>query len=161
MSAKFTSIVPWRDKLRKPQERKLVDMPSTLTRKHGPGKLLIPLPLDVDAAVRRIGAGRLATVGQIRARLAREHGGATACPLCTGIFLRIVAEAAEEARRAGAKTVPPYWRVVKEDGSLNPKFPGGVAAQAARLRREGHALETARGKKPPRVKDAERSLVRW
>ncbi len=35
----------------------------------------------------------------------------------------------------------PYWRVVGRDGSLNPKFPGGIEAQATRLERKGHVIE--------------------
>ena len=37
----------------------------------------------------------------------------------------------------GKTSIAPYWRVVKDDGSLNPKFPGGVERQARRLRAEG------------------------
>jgi hypothetical protein len=48
--------------------------------------------------------------------------------------------------------------VLKADGSLNEKFPGGTGAQAARLREEGHIIEPSKGKKPPRVKDFEKSL---
>ena len=58
------------------------------------------------------------------------------CPLVTGIFLRIVAEATEEDRMAGKSESTPYWRVVGEDGRLNQKFPGGMERQAERLRAE-------------------------
>lgn len=34
-----------------------------------------------------------------------------------------------------------YWRVVKANGELNTIFPGGSAGQAARLRKEGFAIE--------------------
>lgn len=34
--------------------------------------------------------------------------------------------------------------MIKDDGSLNPKFPGGVEVQAARLREEGHAIDRTR-----------------
>ena len=44
------------------------------------------------------------------------------CPLITGIFVRIIAEAAEEDRRAGHKTITPYWRVVRDDGSMHEKL---------------------------------------
>ena len=63
------------------------------------------------------------------------------CPLMTGIFLRIVAEAAEEDRLLGKCDITPYWRIVGEDGKLNAKFPGGVERQAEHLREEGHAVE--------------------
>jgi len=43
--------------------------------------------------------------------------------------------------------------VIKTDSSLNEKFPGGVGAQAARLREEGHIMELGKSKmdfeKPP------------
>ena len=55
--------------------------------------------------------------------------------------------------------ITPYWRVLKDDGRLNEKFPGGVEAQAARLEEEGHTIEPGRGKKPPKVKGFEGSLV--
>jgi alkylated DNA nucleotide flippase Atl1 len=52
-----------------------------------------------------------------------------------------VAEAAEEDRLAGKPEITPYWRVVRDDGRLNAKFPGGVERQAERLGSEGLALE--------------------
>jgi alkylated DNA nucleotide flippase Atl1 len=76
-----------------------------------------------------------------------------------GIFLRIISEVAEEDRGKGKKRVTPYWRVVKDDGSLNPKFAGGVESQAARLEAEGHTVVAGRGKKPPRVEGFEKALV--
>ncbi|MBI4282887.1 MAG: MGMT family protein, partial [Chloroflexi bacterium] len=111
------------------------------------GRMLIPKPLDVDALVRRIPRGKLATVSQIRERLAKDVHVDLSCPLTTGIFLRIIAEAAEEDLMQGEIEITPYWRAIKNDGSLNEKFPGGVEAQASRLREEGHAVELGKGKK--------------
>ncbi len=142
----------WREKLEVDQGRKVVDNPK------GGGTLLIPKPLDVDALVRKVETGKLVTVDKIRRRLAKDYGGDTACPLCTGIFLRIAAEAAEEDLTRGATEITPYWRVVKADGGLNEKFPGGVDAQAAYLREEGHTIELGKGKQPPKVKDFEKAL---
>ena len=142
----------WREKLETGQEPKVVDDP------RGRGKMLIPRPLDVDALMRRIEKGRLVTVDQIRGRLAKDYGADSTCPLCTGIFLRIAAETAEEDLTRGVKQITPYWRVIKADGSLNEKFPGGVDAQAVHLREEGHTIEPGKGKKPPKVKDFEESL---
>ena len=88
---------------------------------------------------------------RMRAALARKYDADVACPLLTGIFVRIAAEAAEEEAAAGKTRITPYWRVLKDDGSLNPKFPGGVERQEERLRDEGHRILPARGKRPPRV----------
>ncbi|PYT05169.1 MAG: methylated DNA-protein cysteine methyltransferase, partial [Acidobacteria bacterium] len=56
--------------------------------------------------------------------------------------------------------VTPYWRVVKADGSLNDKFPGGAKEQSRRLKEEGHSITPRKGKRAPAVKDFEKSLVR-
>ena len=79
--------------------------------------------------------------------------------MTTGIFIRIAAEAAEEDLTRGETEITPYWWTIKADGSLNEKFPGGIDAQAAHLREEGHTIEPAKGKKPPKVKDFEKALV--
>ena len=91
--------------------------------------------------------------------MAKDFEADSTCPLTTGIFVRIAAEAAEEDLQMGKSEITPYWRVIRDDGSLNDKLPGGVSAQAAHLEKEGHTIEPAKGKKPPKVKDFEKSLV--
>jgi hypothetical protein len=59
----------------------------------------------------------------------------------------------------GRKDITPYWRTLKVGGQLNEKFPGGVEAQAAHLREEGHTIELGKDNKPRKVKDFERTLV--
>ncbi len=68
------------------------------------------------------------------------------CPMTTGILISIAAHAAAEAEGEGKKRVTPYWRALKANGELNPKYPGGVEAQRARLEAEGHSV-IARGKR--------------
>lgn len=113
----------WRGKLGKEQEPKIVDIPPKMTKRFGTGKMLIPRPLDVDALIRKVKRGKLVTQDQIRKRLAKDFNADIACPITTGIFIRIAAEAAEEDLRRGNKQITPYWRVIKPDGSLNEKFP--------------------------------------
>ena len=62
------------------------------------------------------------------------------CPLTTGIFAWLAAHAAEEAAAEGKKGITPYWRTLKSGGELNPKYPGGIKAQKARLEAEGHTI---------------------
>jgi len=120
---------------------KLVPVSEAMEKRLGPGMMLIPTTLEVDAMIRKIPRGRVATLAEIRARLAKWHRVDVTCPLVAGIFLRIAAEAAEEDRRAGRKDITPYWRVVGPDGRLNAKFPGGIEEQARRLQEEGHTIE--------------------
>ena len=136
----------WRDKLEahNPSHGKIV-------------KILIPKPLDVDALIRTVPKGKLITDEQIRERLAKDYHADKTCSKVTGIFLRIAAEAAEEDRRRGLKKISPYWRVIKKDGGLNPKFPGGIEAQASRLESEGH--EVIRKGKEYLVTGYEKNLI--
>jgi hypothetical protein len=152
----------WRGKLERehPSHGKIVPIPERWKKRFGEGSMVIPHPLDVDAAMKKPRKGRLITQSQIRELVADSSAADCACPLTTGIFVRIAAEAAEEDRRAGKKRITPYWRTIKDDGKLNEKFPGGPQAQASKLRREGIAVDPAWGKQPPRVRDFERFLVK-
>jgi len=138
---------------------KVVDVTAKLEKRFGGRNVLVPTPLLVDALVRKVRKGKLITVNQIREQLAKDFKADTSCAMTVGIFIRIISEVAEEDLQNGKKRVTPYWRVVKSDGGLNPKFPGGVKAQAARLRAEGHKIIAGKGKKPPKVRDFENSLV--
>ena len=91
--------------------------------------------------------------------VAKRHGATIGCPITTGIFIGIAARAAEEMVTEGKQNTTPYWRTLKSKGELNEKYPGGVEAQAAHLREEGHIIEPGKGKKPPQVKDFEKALV--
>ncbi len=151
----------WREKLENPVAGlpKVVAVPDKWIKTMGGRQILVPTPMMVDNYVRTVPARKLVTVGQIRRQLAEPFKADSTCPMTMGIFIRIISEAAEEDRQAGKRTVTPYWRVLKDDGSLNPKFPGGVEAHAEMLRAEGHKVLPGTGKKPPCVADFERSLT--
>ena len=141
----------WREKMNNPKLPKLVHVLPNMRGKLPNGTMLVPSPLEVEAFVRTIRRGSVATLSEMREFLADQHDADATCPLTTGIFLHIAAEAGEEDARHGVPNATPYWRVVKDDGSLNPRLPGGVARQAEYLRREGHQIVPGRGNRPPRV----------
>jgi hypothetical protein len=126
------SRTPWKLKLHPEQAPAVIDD----TR----GRMLIPTPLLVARALRRVPRGRLITPAQLRTRLAHTAGADLTCPMTTGIFLNIIAGATEEAITEGKPALAPYWRVVDDRGRLSPKFPPGQARQAAHLRAEGHRV---------------------
>jgi len=154
----------WREKL-EGKEAKVVPIPPKMRKRFGSlgenATILIPRPLDVDALIRKVPRGKLVTQSQLRERLAHAAGADVACPITTGIFVRIVAEAAMEAessRGGGGKSrITPYWRVVRDDGRLLEKLPGGPTAQAERLAAEGHQIDRS-GKL--RVKNPDAARIR-
>ena len=125
-------------------------------RTYGGGRMLLAPPLAYDALMRRVPFGRLTTVGELRAHLARESGADFTDPMTAGIFVSIAAWASHQ--RSEDKI--PYWRTLKAGGELNPKYPGGVESQRARLEAEGHTV-VQRGRKNLRyyVQDYEKALA--
>ena len=150
----------WREKLADDKDLpRVVEITGKMSTRWGTGTVVIPAPREVDEIMRSVPRGKLITINQIRAKLAQRHGASIGCPITTGIFASIAARAAEEAAAEGKKDITPYWRTLKVGGELNPKYPGGINAQAERLREEGHTIEPGRGKEPPKVKDFEKALV--
>lgn len=110
-------------------------------RKYGGERMYFAPPRAYDRIMRLVPAGALTTVGDIRAHFARRAGADFTDPITAGIFVSIAAWASHQ--RAGDETS--WWRTLKANGELNPKYPGGVEAQRAKLEAEGHAV-TRRGR---------------
>ena len=161
MANKSKTRKTWREKFENPPEGlpKVVEGPEKWKKTFGGTRVLIATPLLVDKVIRTVKKGKLITVNRIREKLAREFNAEVTCQITTGIFIRICAEVAEEDLLAGKKHVTPYWRVLKSDGSLNPKYPGGIESQANYLKSEGHEIVTSKSSKPPKVKDFIKSLT--
>jgi hypothetical protein len=117
-----------------------------MSARWGTGTVVIPAPLEVDALMRRVPAGKLTTINEIRAALAKKHHATIGCPITSGIFAWIAAHAAAEAEAAGRKRNTPYWRTLKSGGELNAKYPGGIPALRKLLGAEGHKI-VKRGQK--------------
>lgn len=124
-------------------------------KKYGGERMYFAPPIDYDRVMKRIPAGKLTTVGAIRDYFARENDADFTEPITAGIFVSIAAWASHQ--RDHDET--PYWRTLKAKGELNPKYPGGVAAQREKLEAEGHTI-VERGRKNLRyyVQDYEQAL---
>jgi alkylated DNA nucleotide flippase Atl1 len=137
----------WKEKLADDKGLpKVVKIKGKMIRRWGAGTVAIPAPREVDEIMKNVPKGRLITINQIRGMVARKHKATIGCPICCGIFARIAAEVAEEGRIEGRKDITPYWRTLKEGGVINPKYPGGEAAQRKLLEQEGHKV-VQKGKK--------------
>jgi len=141
MKASCPTRKSWREKLADDKDLpKVIKLQPAAQKRWGGKTMVIASPREVDALIRTIRKGRVATINDLRAALAKQHQTETACPITTGIFSWIAANAAAEDEAAGRKRITPWWRVLKQGGKLNPKFPGGLAEHARRLRAEGHTV---------------------
>lgn len=129
----------WREKLADTKDLpRVIRLSGAARRRWGGATLVTAAPVEVNALMKQVPKGRVTTISALRGALARAHRVEAACPITTGIFAWISAHAAEESAAAGARRVTPWWRTLKGDGELNPKYPGGVREQQRRLAAEGH-----------------------
>jgi len=123
------------------------------------GTYVIPAPIEVDAIMKKVPKDKLITINEIRQILAKKHKADFGCPITTGIFSWIAANAADEAEKEGKKRITPYWRTLKTGGILNEKYPGGLANLKKRLKAEGYTVIPKGRSKHFMVKDFEKTLV--
>ena len=149
----------WRDKLRYTDKPVIKPAPEHWALRYGGNKMVIATPELVEEKIRQIPKGQLSTIGIIRKQIARDFKVHFSCPLTTGIFVRIVAELAEEEKSEGKTDVAPWWRVLKDDGTFSSKNPGHPDIQSDYLEADG--LEVIpKGKNHITVKDFENYLIK-
>lgn len=134
----------WNDKLQRPRqpvvkrlEKAFADMPAGT-------RMLIASPALIDAYAHLIPPGRFITIQTLRQELAGQHRADHTCPTTTGLFLRIVAEAAWERHLAGEPlaSLPPFWRIIAPDSPLAAKLACG--AEFIRQQRQTEATSIPR-----------------
>lgn len=123
--------------------------------KYGGNKMYFAPPMDYDHIMKLIPFGKVITVRDIRDYFAKQNNADFTEPITAGIFISIAAWASFQ--RNDDKT--PFWRTLKSNGELNPKYPGGIEAQKEMLESEGHTI-IAKGKSAIKyyVKDYENSI---
>ena len=123
--------------------------------RYGGTQMLIAPPLEYSELMSEIPEGKVITIKEIREFLAKKHDAEVTCPLTAGIFISLSAQASCE--RSDDRI--PFWRTLKSDGELNPKYPGGIEYQKEKLASEGHTFKT-KGRKNIRyfVEDYENAL---
>ena len=102
-------------------------------------KMLIPTPALVDDYIRHIENGKTVDTATMRKDLAIEHGADVTCPLTSGIFLRIVAEAAYEEYQQGKtiNKITPFWRMIDEKSPTAKKLSFGTEFLKEQRKKEG------------------------
>jgi hypothetical protein len=130
----------WTDKVNDPtkefQVKKLdkdfADMPAG-------ARMLIATPKIIDEYIRQIPKGKSGSLATMRRDLANEYGAEYTCPVTSGIFLRIVSEAAHEQVEKGValKKVTPFWRILDSKSKLLKKLSFGEDFVMKQRSREG------------------------
>ena len=123
--------------------------------KYGGNKMYFAPPIEYDKAMKKIPYGKVITVGKIREYFAKQNGADFTEPITAGIFTSIAAWASYQ--RSDDET--PYWRILKNNGELNCKYPEGIELQKKLLEKEGHTI-IQKGRTNIRyyVKDYEKSM---
>lgn len=123
--------------------------------RYGRTQMLIAPPLEYNELMKKIPEGKIITITEIREFLAKKHGAEFTCPLTAGIYISLSAQTSCE--RDDDRI--PFWRTIKADGELNPKYPGGIEYQKEKFASEGHNFKK-RGHKNIRyfVEDYEDAL---
>jgi alkylated DNA nucleotide flippase Atl1 len=131
----------WQEKLADSKDLpKVVNIDENLSKRWGEGTCAIPSPVEVNEIMKHVPKGKLITINDIREIIAKRYQATIGCPITTGIFAWISANAAEELAAEGKKKITPYWRTLKSKGELNPKYPGGIEHQMDMLEAEGHKI---------------------
>jgi hypothetical protein len=87
----------------------------------------ISTPQIIENYIKQIAKGKSTDTVTMRNDLAIENNAVFTCPLTTGIFLRIVAEAANEQLEQGVplKSITPFWRMIEPNSPLAKKLTFG------------------------------------
>jgi Predicted methylated DNA-protein cysteine methyltransferase len=119
------------------------DMPKIQTitdeksiKKYGGNKMYFAPPIDYDKVMKSVPVGSVITVGIIRDYFAESSGADFTEPITAGIFVSIVAWASYQRK----EDETPYWRTLKNNGELNPKYLEGIELQKRKLEEEGHTI---------------------
>jgi hypothetical protein len=117
----------WLDKLNEKREAKIKKIEIDFADIPAGSTLLIATPKLIDQYIQEIGFGKRADTKTLRKDLAIEHNADYTCPVTTGIFLRIVAEANYEKLQQGnlIEEITPFWRVIEPNSTLAKKLTFG------------------------------------
>jgi hypothetical protein len=117
----------WVEKLNENKEPKVKRIDFDFADIPANSNMFIATPKIIDSYIKQIAKGKKVTVQTIRKDLAAENRADYTCPVTTGIFLRIVAEAAYEKfqQTSSLKGITPFWRVVDPGSALAKKLTFG------------------------------------
>lgn len=117
----------WDEKFHSGRDPKVVVLEKAFGGAPAGARMVIASPQAVKEELLKIPSGETMTAAEIRQKLAKRFDADFACPITTGIFLRIVSECALEELAAGKSdsSVAPFWRAVEPQSALASKLTCG------------------------------------
>jgi hypothetical protein len=117
----------WTDKLNAAKTSKVKHIDFDFADIPANSNMYIATPKIIDEYVQHIPKGKKVSTLTLRKDLALENRADFTCPVTTGIFLRIVAEAAYEKyeKTNSTKGISPFWRIVEPNSALAKKLSFG------------------------------------
>jgi hypothetical protein len=117
----------WTEKLQVKKEPQLIKIHKDFWGYVKGDGMYISTPQIIENYIKQIPKGKAIDSVTMRNDLALENNAVFTCPLTTGIFLRIVAEAAHEQIEKGVplKNITPFWRVIEPNSPLAKKLSFG------------------------------------
>lgn len=118
----------WKEKFNTPRKVEIRIAGTEFSDIPAGSKILIASPQLVDDYIRGLERGSIVDIKTIRHDLALREGADFACPLSTGYFLRIAAEAAFEEHLNGMplSLITPFWRAIPPNTLLMRKLTCGA-----------------------------------
>ena len=117
----------WVEKLNCTKEPKKKMLEKSVSGMQAGDLMYISTPKEIEAYIDAIPKGQCVTIKKMRQDLATKNSTDCTCPLTTGIYLRIVAEAALEKSAQGMKdAITPFWRVISPDDKIAEKLSCGI-----------------------------------
>jgi hypothetical protein len=133
----------WTEKLHVKKEPKIVRLEFPFGDIPANNLMLVATPLIVDDYIRQIPKGNHVDMKTLRKDLAGIYHADHTCPLSTGIFVRIAAEAAYEQLQKGRNIseITPFWRVVVPGSKMASKLTFGSDFLNEQIERENKSIE--------------------
>jgi hypothetical protein len=137
--AKPKTKLSWIDKLNASKPPVVKPAPMNFAGMLKGQMMLIPSPKLLDTFIRSLPEGKAMDMTTMRTAMAKQNRAVVSCPVTTGIVLRTVVEAANEAHAKGvaADMITPVWRVVDAKAAVLKKVSFDPAWLIDQRMREG------------------------
>jgi hypothetical protein len=128
----------WTEKRNVNKDPKVIYLEESFSDIPAGSLMLVATPALVDDYIRKIPKGKMVDMKTLRKDLAADFHADNSCPLSTGIFVRIVAEAAFEQFSSGKdlNDIKPFWRVIPPGSKMASKLTFGEDFLKAQLKAE-------------------------